>query len=151
MAIRKTQFSGRMMQFTIRAVALLPPFVLFSFIGCSGSKIERATVSGRATLDGQAIPKGIIRFILKDGPTWSAEIVDGVYTTAGSKGAPVGELRVEVEAFRVPEQWKNADVSPEDLPLEQYVPERFNRNSELKMTIEHGNSNVEKDFELTTK
>ena len=119
--------------------------------GCSEG-LPRAEVHGKVTLDGKPIPQGDIRFVPTSGPVWSAKITDGNYTTAGTKGAPVGKLRVEIQAFRTPPNFPSslpADGSADGVPMEQYLPAKFNLESKLEMTIEPGATTVEKNFDLT--
>lgn len=126
--------------------------------GCSGEAIERATVSGKVTLDGKPMPSGQIRFRPTSetgGPGWSAWIKDGNFTTAGTKGTPVGELRIEIDAYRTPSWYKGhpaaADGEEAMIPQEQFLPSKYNTQSELKMTIPPGSGAVEKDWELTSR
>jgi hypothetical protein len=120
--------------------------------GCQSDDVERTTVSGSVTLDGKPIPRGLIRFIPTSGPAWSARIEDGQYTTDGTKGVPVGDLQVRIEAQRIP-LWYNGGTAPEgeETPLEQYLPKKYNLQSELKMTIEPGSGAIDKDFLLTSR
>jgi hypothetical protein len=122
--------------------------------GCNADSIDRAAVSGKVTLDGQPIFEGQIRFIPENGPMWAAWIKDGRYTTEGAKGVPVGNLLVRIEAYRIP-AWhtkagSGAVAEGDETPREQYLPSKYNRHSELKMTIEPGSGRVEKDFALST-
>jgi hypothetical protein len=121
--------------------------------GCTKEAIERATVSGVVNLDGQPIPNGQIRFVPTNGPTWSAWIKDGRYTTDGTKGVPVGQLQVWVEAYRIPAWYKPAgSVAIEDeVPREQYLPPRYNVQSELELVIEPGTGSIEKNFDLVSR
>jgi hypothetical protein len=126
--------------------------------GCGGETIERATVSGNVTLDGKPMPSGQIRFIPTSetgGPIWSAWIKDGKYTTAGTKGTPVGELRIEIDAFRTPASYKGLPPAAEGeeamIPQEQFLPAKYNTQSELKMTIPPGSGSVEKDWDLLSR
>jgi hypothetical protein len=132
--------------------------VIASIGGCSGSGVERAEVAGTVTVDGTPLPMGEIRFLPTaetKGPVWSASIKNGQYTTAGTKGTPVGDLRIEINGFRVPSWYKpppGLTTEPEDMPpTEQYLPAKFNSQSELKLTIAPGSGRVEKDWELTSK
>ena len=120
--------------------------------GCQSDDVERTTVSGSVTLDGKPIPRGQIRFIPTSGPVWSARIKDGRFTTEGTKGVPVGDLQVRIEAVRTP-SWYKGGVAPEgeDTPLEQYLPKKYNLQSELTMTIEPGSGAIEKDFQLSSE
>lgn len=119
--------------------------------GCNQG-IPRAEVHGKVTLDGKPIPNGDIRFVPTSGPVWSARIIDGNYATAGTKGVPVGKLRVEIQAFRTPTIASSpaaADTNNDAIPMEQYLPAKFNLESKLEMTIEPGTTTVEKNFDLT--
>jgi hypothetical protein len=134
-------------------------FVAASIAGCRGEAIERATVSGKVTVDGKPLPSGQIRFLPtsdKGGPVWSAWIKDGSYTTAGTKGTPVGDLRVEINGFRTPSWFKpsGAPAAGEEegmIPQEQYLPAKYNIQTELKMSIVSGSGTVQKDWELTSR
>jgi len=107
-------------------------------LGCQQNEIERATISGTITLDGEPIPKGQIRFVPTNGPVWSAWIANGVYTTEGTKGVPIGDLQVRIEAYRTPSWYKGGKSPDDETPLEQYLPKKYNSLSELKMTVEPG-------------
>jgi hypothetical protein len=118
--------------------------------GCQKG-IPRSEVHGKVTLDGKPIPQGDIRFVPVSGPAWSARIKDGNYTTAGTKGAPIGKLRVEIQAYRTPANTASgaAPATNDDaIPMEPYLPAKFNVESTMEMTIEQGEKSVEKDFEL---
>ena len=123
--------------------------------GCGRASIERAAISGTVTLDGQPLPRGQIRFIPtgeSQGPSWSAWIKDGEYTTKGTKGVPVGNLRVEIKAFRIPAGYVAVATANEDeVPKEQYLPAKFNTNSELTFSVSPGATAVEKNWELSLK
>jgi hypothetical protein len=127
--------------------------------GCGRETIERATVSGKVTLDGQPLSSGQIRFLPtseQGGPVWSAWIKNGSYTTAGTKGTPVGDLRVEINGFRTPAWYKPTEADPANdeaamIPQEQYLSAKYNTQSELKMSIAPGSGAVEKNWELTSR
>ena len=126
--------------------------MLLSSTGCNQG-IPRAEVHGKVTLDGKPIPNGNIRFVPTSGPVWSARIKDGNYATAGTKGVPVGKLRVEIQAFRTPANLRArsaADAANADgVAQEQYLPAKFNLESKMEMDIEPGASSIEKSFDLT--
>jgi hypothetical protein len=121
-------------------------FVLLAFAGgCGSSGIERAVVAGKVTLDGQPVGQGFIRFFPiqgTEGPMWGAQIIDGNYRADGKGGVPVGTHRVEIEAFRAV---RNANPNPgnfEDfggtgpaVAEVQYVPLRYNAESELELIV----------------
>jgi hypothetical protein len=138
---------------------LIMVFVVGSAVGCGGEAIERATVSGRVTVDGKPLSSGQIRFLPtsdKGGPVWSAWIKDGSYTTEGTRGTPVGELRVEINGFRTP-SWYTPSGTPAAgdeeamIPQEQYLAAKYNMQSELKMNIAPGSGKVEKNWDLTSR
>lgn len=138
---------------SIRQFSLALSLLMAICGGCQGDDVERATVSGRVTLDGSPIPKGQIRFLPTNGPAWSAWINDGNYTTNGTKGVPVGDMQVRIEAYRIPSWYKGGNVTGEesDPPIEQYLPHKYNLQSDLKTTIEPGAEEVERDFALTSR
>jgi len=127
--------------------------------GCGGDGIERAQVSGTITLDGTPVPDGQIRFVPigeTKGPSWTVFIRDGRYTTEGSKGTPIGTLRVEIRAYRIHPEFQRRMANSADpegeggIPQEQYLPARYNTQSELQMTIDPGSDRITKDFALTS-
>jgi hypothetical protein len=76
--------------------------LLVTLLSCSLSCKERATlgqVSGKVTFDGAPLPAGVIYFNPgpeNSGPQGYAVVKDGTYTTADSKGRPVGSGAYEV-------------------------------------------------------
>lgn len=149
---------------TIGTVAATPKVWLSIFVialtamssGCGGTDMDRATVSGNVTLNGKPIPLGDILFVPQNGPAWSAKITEGHYSTEGTKGVPVGVIKVQIEAFRQPPGYRGPDPNESfgdetTVPLEQYLPARFNIDSKLSMSIEPGSGSVEKNFDLNTR
>ena len=126
--------------------------------GCSKPGIERAVVTGTVTFDGQPVTQGTIRFTpvgQTETPPWGAEIIDGRYSCHGRGGVPVGTHKVEIEGY--------SDASP-PAPLEplgpgitrderrrgrQFLPAKYNSETELRITIEPGSQKIQKDFDLT--
>ena len=135
----------------------LPVLVVLTCIaltfGCGSDSVERATVSGAVTWDGTPVPKGQIRFIPTSGPIWTARIKDGRYSTDGTKGVPVGDLQVRIEGYRIPSGYKGGTPTDDDnpIPLEQYLPAKYNKQTELTLTIDPGSNSVEKNFDLTSR
>ena len=101
---------------------------------------DRAVISGAVTFAGKPLEEGRIMFVPAKGtkgPTSGAEIVGGKYTVKAKGGVPLGTHRVEITAFRqlpippgVPES--AFDQGP---PREQFIPAKYNRQSELKIEI----------------
>lgn len=128
---------------------------LTSIGGCGGSgDVEKTVVSGAATYEGQPIEDGTIRFVPVKGtqaPVSAAQIQKGRYSADAKGGVPVGTHRVEIEAFRTdPKAPPGADPGGlEGPPREQFIPAKYNVQSELELTVESGSGSVTKDFELT--
>jgi hypothetical protein len=103
-------------------------------------------VSGSVTFDGQPISDGDILFITPDGTRGPdpAKVVGGKYelkTTEGRK-------RVEISASKIrPGGARGAGGEP--VP-EEYVPARYNTQSELSTTVKAGGENVA-NFDLKSK
>jgi hypothetical protein len=105
--------------------------------GPPGHKIE-----GRVTLDGQPLAEGYILFL----PEGSAIAGAGAPIQNGRYAARVssGPKRVRITAERV----MPGKLDPLGMPVhEQYVPERYNKDSTLTMTVE---GNKTQDFPLTS-
>lgn len=126
--------------------------------GCGGS--DRPSVSGKVTLDGTAIEEGEIRFVPtkftlgKEAPTTTgAAIKQGAYEVPSETGPLPGAYRVEIRASR--KTGKREPAVPPAPPgtmidiTEQYVPAKYNRDSELTLDITKGRN--KKDFELSSK
>jgi len=119
-------------------------------IGCDkGDALTRAIVSGSVTLRGQPVQDGQIRFIPQGdtrGPLTIEPIKDGQYRCAHGGGVPVGTHRVEILAFHPDDP---EPTGPGERPRRQLAPIRFNRDSELTVTISSSNGDVIQDFALT--
>lgn len=134
-----------------RCVLLIGVGLLF---GCGQrSDLPRATVSGKVAFQGKPVPEGMIAFVpIKEtkGPTSSAIIKEGVYEAAAAGGVPIGAHRVEIQAFRPRTGARRTHQSPflqDREPREQYLPERYNRQSTLEITID-AESGGNHDFDL---
>lgn len=124
---------------------------LTSIPGCAGSSDGRQSVSGSVTFDGAPIEAGRISFRpVGPGQTAGAEIREGEYRVEADKGVPPGVYRVAITAKRSTGETIIDDEAgrPEEL-FEQYVPARYNRRTELEVTVEAGGEN-EFPFELTS-
>ena len=124
-------------------------------VGCGGrGGPDRVEVSGTVTYNGTPIPEGTIRFV--PGPTSSvplsgASIKEGAYNADQNGGVPVGTHKIEIEAFRKVQpsgQRATGGLHSNEEFRQQYLPDRFNKRSELEITIESGSANIVQDFEL---
>jgi len=127
-------------------------FGLLVAAGCGDSR--RQSIEGTVTLDGAPLTEGQIRFAPlpgTSGPTTGSPITDGKFTIPQEGGSFAGKFRVEITARRMsnkkmmdPESGKMVNV------FEQYIPPRYNRQSELTADIEAGADN-RFDFAVTSR
>ena len=133
-----------------------PTLLLLLLVGCGSQGPERATISGTVTYMGEPLKTGVIRLVPMPGttaPVSTAPITDGRYTLSAHGGVPVGTHKIEIMANRPNKQ---APVEVEDFPglaskanVEQYIPEKYNKKSELTITVPSGSGAITKDFDLT--
>jgi len=124
---------------------------------CRPGGPQRVVVSGTVTYRGEPLREGKIRFFPTKGtdtPMAGAHIVDGQYRVDQRGGVPVGTHKVMIEAYRplrgagpAPEL-PPGDIGAGLVPQEQYLPEKYNVNTELEVTLEPGTRRTI-DFELT--
>jgi hypothetical protein len=134
----------------IRSIVLL--LGICCLAGCGDRGPDRVVVSGTVTFNGKPLPHGNIRFMPTGDsavPMAGTIVRDGVYKVERHGGVPVGAYKIEIEAYQVDKRHTNPD-SPmaRGAPRIQYLPKRYNANSELTITIEPGRAIV-KDFALT--
>ena len=107
---------------------------------------------GTVTYNGKPIPDGAILFAPTTAlPTAAAVIVDGQYKADGLGGVPVGTHKVQFEAFRTdplpgrsPQAMRFGDTI-----RRQYLPKKFNVDSQQQITISPGSRAIVKNFDLT--
>jgi len=122
--------------------------------GCGGpGGPERAVVSGSVTYDGKPVDDGMIRFVPAEGtkaPSSGAVIKGGRYTANSQGGVAVGTYSVEILGNRPdPSASSKAEVPGVQGPATiQYIPEKYNQNSQLKVTIKPKSRSVQQDFQL---
>lgn len=124
--------------------------VALGSIGCSEKTIEKTEVSGQVTYNGQPVETGMIHFKPKGstkGPMAAGSIMDGKYTVTATGGVPLGTHSVEITGWLERPDLKKADVPFAPTPRDFYIPEKYNKKSELEVTVEAG-GNVTKDFQL---
>lgn len=117
--------------------------------GCSADT-KNGTVTGNVTLDGQPLKAGTIRFDAADGGTAAADasITDGKFTAT----MPPGEKRVSITSPKVVGKKKMYDTA--DSPViditEESLPNRYNAQSDLKLSVKLGNQEAP-PFDLKSK
>lgn len=149
----KSSYVGRALRLPL-AVAMILTLVA---IGCSRNRgPERVIVSGMVTYEGKPVAEGRIRFVPTKGtagPVSIAKIVDGHYRADAKGGVPVATQRVEIIAYD--RDSNNRDQSG-NLPAGigasergQYLPAKYNDNSELELIVESTRDEIRKDFKLS--
>lgn len=151
--------AGRRWARALLAMPIPAAIVLVLLGGCRRADgPERVIVCGTVTYNGVPVSEGDIRFMpvaSSQVPMAGAEIKNGNYKVDGRGGVPVGTHKIEIEAVRVDKsRLKPGDPMPpsakaKGVPYEQYVPRRYNLESNLRITIEPGSREVTKNFELT--
>lgn len=127
-------------------------FVLVSAVGCGSGK--PCSVAGQVLFDGQPIPDGNLRMDPIDGtpgPGGAAKIVNGKYFIPMEKGMLAGTYRVRVTATKrtgrmIPVETLG-DGPREREEIIQYIPDRYNRDSEVTVQLAPGENT--KDFNWT--
>lgn len=134
---------------TNRMLVLLCSFMIV-LTGCGKQEtIERTKVEGMVTLNGKPIQKGVITFIPSGkGASAGANIESGAYAIKEENGPSPGDYRVEIDSS-IPTGKKimSTDGETEIDEFKNAIPEKYNRNSELKVTLEQGNNQYAFDLE----
>lgn len=122
---------------------LLVMGILLLAAGCGAG--EQSWVSGTCSYGGAAIDEGQIRlFPLVGTPGHGAatRIVQGTYTFEPAAGLVAGEYLVAVSATRATGHMlagEGLPGEPDTVPeIEQYIPERYNHASALRLTLKPG-------------
>ena len=135
--------------------------VLALAVGCGGD--DTVVITGQVTYRGEplgnlALERAQIRFIPVDpSAAWmsGAYVIDGEYKVDTKGGVPVGKHTVEIVALRPTADYlrRNGPPGPDanwdHIPREQFLPAKYNTETELQLSIDSGSSEVVKNFELT--
>src|SRR5438552_1176522 len=119
-------------------------------VGCDSAKDRTYDVSGTVNLDKKPLQEGQIKFADSSGQVPAViTITDGKY-----KGkARAGSYNVEICAFRPSQKVipKGPGMDKEERQQENYLPERFNTKSQLKMAEVTPSGPNNFDFEVESK
>jgi hypothetical protein len=134
----------------MRTLITVFAFAATSIIAGCQSDVARSKVTGKVTLDGAAVEKGLVTFVPADGNAPSAKggvIENGQY----SAEVPAGEMTVRITAPKVVGKRKRYDTpdSPVDDILEERIPKKYNVESTLKEIIKGGPQEI--NFKLESK
>ena len=126
--------------------------------GCGDRGPERVRVSGLVTYDGKPVAEGRIRFTpdaSSNMPVSGAYIVDGRYQADSHGGVPVGAYKVQIEAYTPTDPSLLPDLAGKGKPNagkagfgQQYLPAKYNVDTQIEMTIPPGSGAITKDFDL---
>lgn len=127
------------------ARGLVPVGIVLVFAGCTDDRPPR--LSGAVAVNGAAVDQGEIGVIPLDGA--GSPVVAVITSGRYEMEVRPGVMRVEIQAYRASAK---APVDPA-MPgaatagtLEPYLPEKYNRNSDLIIEVA---GDMEKDFDLT--
>lgn len=122
-----------------------------TILGCGSG--ASCSLSGQVSFEGQPIPDGNIRLNPIEGtpgPGGSAKIVNGAYEIAEGEGMLAGKHQVLISAARATGRMirvENLDTgASEREEIEQYIPERYNRATELVLDLEPGENTENYDL-----
>ncbi|MCL4203728.1 MAG: hypothetical protein KJ000_14605 [Pirellulaceae bacterium] len=138
------------LQFAARSACWPIVLLAVSMTGCGASDgVDRASVSGTVTLDGQPVGEGSIVFTPTagtTGPMCFVPIANGAYSiAAGDRGPVVGKHKVEIEGYRDTGTVDDGGAALKD----QIVPAKYNRQTTLVVEVAKG-SNTH-NFELVSE
>jgi hypothetical protein len=111
-------------------------FAMMACLAGCGRSGGLSEISGTVSYDGQPVKKGTITFLPADGngPTAAAKIADGRY----SAKVVAGKKLVKIEGFKVVGQRRYSPSNPNSKMVdlqEQFLPDRYNKKSELTREI----------------
>lgn len=140
------------LQINILAWAAVCGLGLLLLAGCGGSS-DRQALEGTVTFDGVPLAEGSIVFSPLPGtrgPTAGGQVNDGKFSVSPKGGTFVGTFRVEITATRkTGRKVMDPMLGKEVDDITQYIPMRYNRQSELTAEVTEGSNQFE--FALTSK
>ena len=129
------------------SVAML--LTLLLSVGCtSGEYSELGQVQGQVTMDGQPLPKALVRFAPSSGrPAMGVTDEQGNYQliyVRDIRGAEPGDYNVEITTWFRPETIEDAHKKRTET-----IPAKYNKRTTLTAKVEQGQNQI--DFALETK
>ena len=133
------------------AVSLATVFC-WGLVGC-GASSDRKSIEGTVTFDSQPVTKGSIAFLPLPGtasPTAGGDILDGQFAIPDERSVYAGKFRVEITASRPTGRKITHPLTGALIDeTQQYLPEKFNRESELEVEVQANGTN-RFDFSLAS-
>lgn len=137
----------------VSALCMLAVLTTLALAGCHADRgPDRVVVSGTITYQGKPLPAGSIRFVPLDAslPGAAANIVDGKYRADNKGGVPVGTHKIQIEGCERSVLKPNEEGPPVGKGRgRQYLPKRYNADTQLEITIPPGSRAIIKNFDLT--
>jgi len=134
-------------------VCLLMGLIGFTFLlNSCGKPSNRAGVSGFVTCDGQPVEDGLIQFTPApgvDGPLVQIQIQQGKYESPQVTRPTIGKNSVQITATKKTGKKVNNIMGEATDEQFQYIPARYNSDSELTVDIQPGNNQF--DFKLSSE
>ena len=117
--------------------------------GC-GKTVKRRAIEGTVKFDGKPIDKGQIQFVpVKGGPSAGTDIINGQYKLEGPRGPGIGQYKIEITAYRAGRPGQiDAVTKQRETEMIQYIPSKYNENSELVRDITEAEESMTLDFDL---
>ena len=135
------------------AACIAALLLLTAAMGCTDDAGGRIGFEGRVTVDGNPLEKGSISFRpMKgtSGPTAGGSIIDGKFAIEPKDSLFPGSYRVEIRASRkTGKKVKDHTFGTMVDHWEQYLPEKYNRQSTLTAEVNPGMEMLE--FSLSLK
>jgi hypothetical protein len=138
-------------------IAVMTGLLLALILGGCGQSQAPCMAEGKVQFDGELVENGSLRFdLLGNEATVSGKgmISEGQYQIPLDQGMVAGEYLVSIYATRntgrtVPAR-ERMEGAPATVPeIVQYIPERYNTNSSLRVTLVEGENS--KDFDLQSQ
>ena len=123
--------------------------------------VQRVVVTGTVTYRGEPVSEGSMLLVPSGeagGASLDTSIVDGSYRMDRQGGVPVGNYRVKILAYQkdLKDDGRRtvgpaSQVGPQkhSSAPRQYLPEKYNVKTELKISVEAGAGSLVRDFALT--
>ena len=133
---------------------IVAPALFLALAGCGGAEFKMAPVSGKVTLNGQALSDAFVSFEPLEGMSAPASTgktdSEGKFSlicpVTNAKGAVVGKHRVRITAAKYIVEPGREDAGGG--VVEEPVPAQYNTASELTFDVPRGGSTTA-DFALT--
>ena len=138
------------------AYRLLIATAIIVLAGCGDRGPQRVIVSGLVTFNGKPLADGMIRFLPtadSQVPVSGSPIVEGAYCVKNRGGVPVGTYKVLIEGYR-PMTLPTGVVGPmpphskDGVAKGQFLPPKYNTQTQLDAVIAPGSREATKSFEL---